>query len=65
MKDKELVLEVGIASIILLLLAGLSTLVVSWTLGAARRTKRKTAGPPSRGTMPDERHQHTSSVSPR
>jgi hypothetical protein len=65
MKDRELALELGIGGFLLLLLLGMGILIVSWAAGGAQRGARHAEGPPERGSVPDERHQHISEVSPR
>lgn len=64
-KDKELVLELGLAAAILSLLVGMMALVGSWIFGSSRRGLRHAAGPPPDGQVPDERHQHVATASAR
>jgi hypothetical protein len=63
--DSETVLEVGVVAALVIMLGAMLFLVVSWGAGSAQRGKRKGEGPPTRGSIPESRHQHTSSVSAR
>ncbi|HET8655286.1 MAG TPA: hypothetical protein VFL93_07205 [Longimicrobiaceae bacterium] len=58
-------LEAGLAAALALLVAGAGMLVFGRIAGGARRSRRRHEGPPAAGSVPDERHQHTATVSSR
>lgn len=62
---ESVLLEAGLAIALGLLALGVGVLALGGIAGGARRTRRRNEAPPAPGRVPDERHQHTSTVSSR
>jgi hypothetical protein len=62
---REELLEVGLVAFAVALFAAAASLASGGLLGRARSTARHAEPAPSSGSVPDERHSHVSSVSPR
>ncbi len=56
--DREALLEVGMLLFAGGLVTGLGALLMGRVMGGTRHTARRTASPPTAGTVPSERHQN-------
>jgi hypothetical protein len=65
MGDKAGWVEGGLVAFALVLLGGLGVLLAGRVAGDARRGRRKSAPPPSRGSVSPERHRAVSTASVR
>jgi hypothetical protein len=63
--DAETVVEAGLVLLAGGLIAGAALLLAGRVRGDAVRAGRHAEGPPARGAVPVERHQHISAVSAR
>ena len=65
MMEHESWLEIGLVVVAIGLVTGLGMWVLANAAGSLRQRQRYDAPPPSAGSVPQERHEHTASVAAR